>query len=84
MAEITWKDKQCLWIIKVGSKYFTIFISHLFVSGPRYDRHNFNLFTQSFSNIRQMHLNGVLVFLIVNINHVKPFLLFKLVHGCIF
>lgn len=42
VTEITWKNEYSLGIVKIRSKYFTIFVGHLFINRAGADRNYFN------------------------------------------
>lgn len=80
MTEIRWEDEYIFRIIKVLGKYLAIVISHLLIDRPRHNRHQLDILAQALENIRQMHLQTMLILLVVNVDHMKSLLLLKFIH----
>lgn len=81
MTKITGKDEYRFRVVKVGGKNFTVLVSHLLIDRACANWNYFNFFAEGFDNVRQMHFNGMLIFLVVNVDHMEALLFLELVHG---
>lgn len=74
MAEIGWEDEEREWVIEVRSKNLSIIFCHLFIDRASEDRNYLDLSAERLSDEGQMHLDAMLILIIVNVQHMEPFL----------
>lgn len=80
MTEIRREDEECRGIIEVRWEDFAIIFGHFFIDRASEDRDYFDVPAECLSDERQMHLDAVLFLIIVNVQHMEPFLQFQLVY----
>lgn len=81
VAKVARKNKQRFRVVKVPRKNLTIMSGSLLVHRPCHNRNQLDILPQTLDNVRQVHFQAVLVFLVVHVDHVKALLLFELVHN---
>lgn len=80
VAKISGEDEESGWVIEERRKYLAVVVGHLLVYWTYQDRHDFHFFPKCLDNERQVHLNTVFIFLIIEIQHEESLFLLQLVH----
>ena len=80
MAKVSWKNEKRFLIVKIRCKYLAILFRHHFINRTSHYRYYFDLTSQCFLDERQMHFDAMFVFLIIDVDHMKPLFSSKLLH----